>query len=246
VRSRKVTASDLRIATAGWSIPAKVADRFPADGSGLQRYSARFTGVEINSTFYRSHRRSTFERWAETTPDGFRFSVKAPKTITHERRLVACESLLDAFLEEVGALGGKLGPVLVQLPPSLKFDAAVAEAFLAALRERWEGSVALEPRHASWFEADAEALLVRRRIARVAADPAKAPGAAEPGGWPGLLYWRLHGSPRMYWSAYESDVLETLAARLIVRPSHAWCVFDNTTSGAAAEDALKLQDLVGR
>ena len=106
-----------------------------------------------------------------------------------------------------------------------------------------EGPVACEPRHPTWFEADAEALLRAHRIARVAADPARVPAAAEPGGWPALAYWRLHGSPQMYWSSYEPATLDALAARLADAVSEPWCVFDNTTSGAAAANAL---DLAGR
>jgi len=110
------------IGTAGWSIPAPMAGSFPASGSQLERYSARMTCVEINSSFYRPHRRKTYERWAAGTPYGFRFSAKLPKTITHEHRLADCGKLLDAFLDEAFGLGEKLAVLLVQLPPGLGFD----------------------------------------------------------------------------------------------------------------------------
>ena len=97
-------------------------------------------------------------------------------------------------------LGAKLAVVLAQLPPSFAFDEPVAVAFFAVLRARFAGHVAFEPRHASWFTPDAESLLLDHRIARVAADPAPAPAAAEPGGWSGLTYFRLHGSPRRYFN----------------------------------------------
>jgi uncharacterized protein YecE (DUF72 family) len=235
-----------RIGTAGWSIPRAVADRFPAEGTGLERYAARFDAAEINSTFYRSHRPGTLARWAAATPDGFRFAVKAPKTVTHEARLVGCEPLLERFFGEIAELGGKLGPVLVQLPPSLAFDVQVATGFFAALRARFGGAVACEPRHPSWFETDAEAAMADARMARVAADPARVPAAAEPGGWTGLRYWRLHGSPAMYRSSYDEAWLEALAPQLLASGGEAWCVFDNTTLGAAAANALHLRERMQR
>ena len=233
--------AERRIGTAGWTIPKAVADRFPAEGSALERYSARFSCAEINSSFHRSHRESTWTRWAESVPDGFAFSAKLPKEITHRRRLVDCEPLIAQALAEMRRLGRKLRVLLVQLPPSLAFDAAVAEDFLVALRREWEGSVAFEPRHASWFGAEAEALLVGHRIARVAADPPPAPGAERPGGWSGLVYYRLHGSPAKYRSSYADGRLEAIAGQLITAgDAPAWCIFDNTASGAATADALKL------
>ncbi|HEY8571034.1 DUF72 domain-containing protein [Phenylobacterium sp.] len=230
----------IRVGTAGWAAPRTVRDRFPEAESGLARYAGRFDCAEINSTFYRSHKPSTYARWVEQTPDGFRFALKIPKTITHERRLADSDDLLEAFLAEAALLGDKLGPLLVQLPPSAALDSPTAEAFFRSFRSRFDGAVACEPRHPTWFEADAEALLREHRIARVAADPARVPAAAEPGGWDGLKYWRLHGSPRMYWSSYEPAWLAELAARLRAAPAEAWCIFDNTTSGAAAANALDL------
>jgi uncharacterized protein YecE (DUF72 family) len=234
-----------RIGTAGWSIPRAVVDRFPAEGTGLERYAARFDAAEINSTFYRSHRPGTLAKWAAAAPEGFRFAVKAPKAVTHEARLEGCGELLARFLEETAELGGKRGPVLVQLPPKLAFEPAVAGAFFDDLRARYVGPVALEPRHESWFKAEADALLVSAEVARVAADPVRAPSADEPGGWGGLNYWRLHGSPRVYFDSYGPEALARLAQALRAALAEAWCVFDNTASGAAAATGLELQALLG-
>ena len=112
--------------------------------------------MEINSSFYRPHKPATYTKWAGSVPDNFRFAVKVPKEATHARRLVDTEDVLDRFLPEATALGEKLGPLLVQLPPSLAFDADVADTFFAALRERFDGHVVLEPRHPTWFEGKAE------------------------------------------------------------------------------------------
>jgi uncharacterized protein YecE (DUF72 family) len=207
------------------------------------RYAARLPAAEINSSFYRPHRPASYARWAASVGPAFRFSVKVPRAITHDHRLADAEPLLDAFLAGVAALGPALGCLLVQLPPSLAFDPAVADRFLAALRARHDGPVALEPRHATWFDAPAEERLVAWRVGRVAADPARVPAAAEPGGWPGTVYYRLHGSPRTYYSSYEPPYLDALAERLAVAAdAPAWCVFDNTASGAATTNALALLD----
>jgi uncharacterized protein YecE (DUF72 family) len=235
----------VRVGTAGWTIPRLVADEFPAEGTGLERYAARFSAAEINSTFYRSHKPSTWARWREATPADFRFAAKVPKAITHGAKLARCEALLDAFVEEVTrGLGEKLGPLLVQLPPSLAFDAEVAGAFVAAMRQRSKHSIVCEPRHASWFEPDADALLIGHQVARAAADPARHPNAAIPGGWRGLAYWRLHGSPRMYYSSYDDAFLAELAGAVRAHEGEAWVIFDNTTTGAAAANALHLSRML--
>lgn len=233
----------IRIGTAGWGIHASYAHLFPSAGTHLERYAAVMNAVEINSSFYRPHQRSTYERWAASTPASFRFAVKVPKAATHESRLKDTAAILDRFLDEVAGLGAKLGPLLIQLPPSLPFDASVAAAFFSDLRARHAGHLACEPRHASWFTSAADALLAEHRVVRVAADPpAGAPAAAKPGGWPGLVYRRLHGAPRIYYSNYDSAVLEAIAGDLAARAdqAEAWCIFDNTAAFAALDNALSL------
>ena len=237
--------STLHVGCAGWALPRAVQPAFPSEGTHLQRYAARFTAVEINSSFHRPHTPTTYARWAASVPDHFRFSVKTPKAITHERRLTDAESLLGEFLAQVSALGEKLGSLLIQLPPSLALDLATAESFLVSLRGRHTGAVALEPRHPSWFNEEAAGLLEAHRIARVAADPARVPAAGEPGGWAGTVYYRLHGSPRTYYSAYDEAYLRGLAVRLEEAAAGAddvWCIFDNTAMGAATGNALTLLD----
>lgn len=237
------TATGPWIGCAGWAIPRTSSAAFQPEGSHLQRYAGRLTGVEINSSFYRPHKPTTYAKWAAAAPAGFRFAVKVPKEITHDRRLRASEEVIDRFLGEAGALGASLGPLLVQLPPSLALEPAVAEGFFAALRRRHDGSIVCEPRHPSWFTEPGERLLRAFRVARVAADPAPVPAAARPGGWGGLVYYRLHGSPVMYRSGYSGGYLDALALRLRrhLRDRQAvWCVFDNTAEGAATADALGL------
>ena len=106
-----------RIGVAGWSIASSVVSDFDAVGSHLERYARRFNAVEINSCFHRPHRASTYARWAANVGPDFRFAVKTPKTITHERRLRDCSDPIAAFAEQVAGVGDKRGPALVQLPP---------------------------------------------------------------------------------------------------------------------------------
>lgn len=234
------------IGTAGWAIPRAVADAFDTEGSSLRRYASRLGGAEINSTFYRSHRPSTYARWAADTPDGFLFAVKAPKAMTHEARLKVEDQALAAFVGEIAPLGARLGPILVQLPPSLAFEKDVAERFFLSLRSSFDGPVACEPRHGSWFEDRADDLLDRWRVARVAADPPRHPLDRAPGGWRGLAYWRWHGAPRPYYSSYGEAELSSLARDIEASgAAQRWCVFDNTASGAAAANALSLAAAMG-
>lgn len=235
----------VRIGCAGWSLPSAHRAAFGEGESQLARYATRLSAVEINSSFYRPHRRQTYERWAAGTPADFAFSVKLPKTITHELRLAAAMPAFDPFLEQAQGLGPKLRCLLVQLPPSLSFDSRLVGRFGAQLRRRFSGTVAVEPRHASWFTPEADALLARFEFARVLADPVRHGAGAAPGGWPRALYLRLHGSPRVYWSRYDDALLEALAARLSLAVGDAddcWCIFDNTAAGAAVGDALRLVD----
>jgi uncharacterized protein YecE (DUF72 family) len=235
----------IRVGTAGWSIPRASQQRFAGPGTHLRRYASVLSCVEINSSFHRSHTLMTYARWAASTPPGFRFSLKVPRVITHDQQLRRARAPLERFLEETSALGRKRGPLLVQLPPSLAFDKRVAARFFDLLRARHAGPVVCEPRHPSWFQRDAGMLLARVEVARVAADPAPAPDAAAPGGWPGLAYYRLHGSPRMYWSPYGTAYLEALARTLRANASReVWCVFDNTAAGAALENAWELYTLL--
>jgi uncharacterized protein YecE (DUF72 family) len=232
----------IRIGTAGWAIPRQFADHFPQDGSGLERYAARFAAVEINSTFHRSHKPSTFTRWAAAVPSDFRFAVKLPKTISHELRLVGTGDLLRRFWEETRNLGVNLGPLLLQLPPSLAYERAIVEPFFELLRASTDHPLVCEPRHPTWFGVEADGLLATYAVARAAADPARVPAAGVTGGYPNFAYYRLHGAPRRYYSAYDSAFLARLAAAIRrTRTQEIWCIFDNTVSGAATANALAMQ-----
>jgi uncharacterized protein YecE (DUF72 family)/ribosomal protein S18 acetylase RimI-like enzyme len=235
--------ANVMIGCAGWALGPGARAEFPSEGTHIQRYAAVFPAVEINSSFYRPHRVATYAKWAASVPESFRFAVKIPKTITHTQRLVDAEGLVETFLGEVSGLRDKLGALLVQLPPSLELDLKVAERFFADFRRKHSGDVFLEPRHKTWFTADADRLLQDAKVGRVAADPAVVPAAAEPAGATDKVYFRLHGSPQVYYSAYADEYLDELAIRLREYRDAgvaAWCIFDNTARGEAIRNSLDL------
>ena len=231
-----------RVGCAGWSLSRHDAPSFPAEGSHLERYAAVFTATEINSSFYREHKAQTYARWADATPDGFQFSVKMPRSVTHDRRLVGAEEELARFAEQISALGTKLAWVLVQLPPKLEFNAALADGFFDAVARLVPCPVACEARHASWFGVEASELLAGRGITRVTADP-PARGVTTHVPTTDAYYVRLHGSPRVYYSSYSDEYIAQLAAAMVAHAraaGPAWCIFDNTAGQVAVGNGLDL------
>jgi uncharacterized protein YecE (DUF72 family) len=237
-------AADIRVGTAGWSIPRAAASRFDSAGTYLERYSRRFDCAEINSSFHRPHAATTYAKWRASTPPGFRFAVKIPRAITHDLKLQRAREPFITFLAQTDGLAEKRGPLLLQLPPSLNFDGPVVTRFLNMVRRVYAGPMVCEPRHATWFSPLVESLLERYRVSRVAADPPPVPEATTPAGWTGVTYFRLHGSPRTYWSRYDENAIAGLAAAVgrIATAEQVWCVFDNTASGAAIENAWELRE----
>ena len=199
--------ADIRVGTAGWSIPRAAAVRFDLSGTHLERYSRQLDCAEINSSFHRPHPATTYAKWRDSTPPSFRFAVKIPRVITHELKLRDAQEPFVTFLAQTDGLAEKRGPLLLQLPPSLSFDASVVTAFVAGVREVYDGPLVCEPRHATWFSPSVTSLLGRYRISRVAADPPPVPDAAAPAGWARVVYYRLHGSPRTYWSRYDENAI---------------------------------------
>jgi len=163
------------IGTSGYNYPewrgTFYPEKFPAPKM-LPYYAARFSTVEINYTFYRLPNEKMVAAWSAATPPGFRITLKAPKRITHDRRLKDCASLLQAFCGVAGTLGEKLGVLLFQLGPTTKCDLAVFDAFLADLPPG--ARAAFEFRHASWLNDEVYARLRARNLALCIADSEKA------------------------------------------------------------------------
>jgi uncharacterized protein YecE (DUF72 family) len=231
------------IGTAGWNIRKDYVPLFPGQGSHLERYAQSFNAVEINSSFYKEHNPVTYARWAAAVPPEFRFSVKLSRYFTHEKKLAETGERLRSTLLAVAELGPKFGVLLVQLPPSLKFEARTAEKFFGDLRALYEGPLAIEPRHLTWTDERALNLLERERICKVLADPEPCP-LSQPF-VSDLIYYRLHGSPEIYRSNYECERLNKIESEMrnaaqTAAVSQTWCIFDNTTFGYATVNAYDL------
>lgn len=228
---------------AGWSLPKAQAASFPVEGSHLERYAAVFPAVEINSSFYRPHKPATYAKWAACVPDDFRFAVKVPRAITHDARMENVEQGLVQFAREAGELGDKLGCLLVQLPPKFGFVDEPARLFFRQLHDIFGRAIAFEARHPSWFSEAATELLVDSGVVRVIADPAAGqPGPHVPTS-SDTLYVRLHGTPRIYYSAYPPEFVEAVRrtlARHAAAGKTCWCIFDNTAAFEAVPNALQL------
>lgn len=192
---------------------------------------------------------SIASRYAEAFPRDGQASLCRPFRRRRDQQLIlpgaSPGDLIATWLEEISGLGEKLAVLLVQLPPQLAFDASVAEPFFAMLTSATPARATCEPRRPSWFELVPDALLGRLKVARVAADPARVPVAARPGGWRGFAYWRLHGSPLSYRSAYDSIRLDDYADAIrneTPAAGEAWCIFDNTAAMAAVGNAFALAE----
>jgi uncharacterized protein YecE (DUF72 family) len=237
----------LRVGTAAWTLPKEALGFFPAEGTHLERYSKVLNSVEINSSFYRHHKAVTYKKWSDSVPKDFKFSVKLSKIFTHQQELKVDPKELEPVLGAIGELGEKWEALLVQLPPSLAFDEGSAEKFFTAVRRQFSGLLALEPRHETWVSDPALALQKRFSLTHVHADPSPLPVSMAGDRRPlGSAYFRLHGSPEIYKSNYETHRLEkfyTEIAKVKDLGFSAWCIFDNTTFGFATLNALEFMGL---
>ena len=162
------------IGTSGYNYPEWKGSFYPSDlpaSKMLPYYAERFSTVEINYSFYRLTNEKTLEGWAKATPDGFTFTLKAPRRITHDARLRECEELLDVFCARARILGPKLGVLLFQLPPYFRKDVSLLDAFLDAMPPDIRAT--FEFRHESWKPEDVFARLRARNIALCIADSEK-------------------------------------------------------------------------
>jgi uncharacterized protein YecE (DUF72 family) len=171
----------VRVGCATWSIPQPGAVQFAGAGSHLQRYSQVLNCSEINSSFRRVHRAATWQRWASSVPPNFRFSVKMSRAITHDAKLKCSREVVMEFVQQIRSLNGRLGPLLLQTPPSLEFETKYVSNFFSLLRECYGGDVVCEPRHSSWFTDRADNCLKDFLVARVAAESTMRAGGRKSG-----------------------------------------------------------------
>jgi uncharacterized protein YecE (DUF72 family) len=203
----------------------------------LEHYAERFETVESNNAFYRLPERSTFESWAQRTPPGFVWAVKMSRYLTHIKRLADPSEPVQRFLERAQGLGPKLGPVLLQLPPTLKADLARLDEVLLLLTPQVR--VAVEFRHDTWFTAETRALLEQRGAALCLADRGSKPVTplwrTAPWG-----YVRWHQGRAAPEPCYGETALRSWAARVAELWSgeeDVFCFFNNDPLGCALRDA---------
>lgn len=233
----------VRIGISGWSYADWRGGAFYPKGlpqrKELSFVAGQFNSIEVNGTFYGPQKPATFERWRNETPEGFVFSIKGPRQITHYKRLRDIDEDLRQFLEGgILELGPKLGPILWQLPPSQTFDTELFDAFFGKLPRSQRHAV--EIRNETFRSPDFIELLRCHNIALVCADTVK---------WPFLtdvtadfVYCRLHGGEKLYVSGYSDEALDGWAARVRnwSQGHDVFVYFDNTAKLRAPLDAKAL------
>jgi uncharacterized protein YecE (DUF72 family) len=240
----------IHIGTSGWSYK-HWKERFytagvkPADY--LRFYSQQFDCTEITASFYRMPTPETVEKWAATVPDDFRFCPKLSRYLTHIKRLREPEEPMERFFTAFSSMSKKLGPVLAQLPPNMKYDPERADHFFTLLSTRYSAhTFVLEVRHTSWLENDALDAMARHGIGLVVSQsgvgfPYSEMVTAQ------IVYLRFHGPAELYASPYSEEMLREYAQRILCwrEEGHSvWAFFNNDIHGYAVQDARRLRALL--
>jgi uncharacterized protein YecE (DUF72 family) len=238
----------LLVGTSGWQYDHWRRRFYPREvpvARWLEFYAERFATVESNAAFYRLPERETFETWADRTPPDFVMAVKMSRYLTHIRRLSDPEEPVKRLLSRAKGLGGKLGPVLLQLPPTLRADTGLLRAALESFPR--DCAVAVEPRHESWWTQGVRGLLESAGAALCLADragPVTPLWRTAPWG-----YIRLHGGrarpPSCYGRTALASWIERIADRWS-RESEVYVYFNNDGWGCAPRDASVLAHLGAR
>ncbi len=233
------------VGTSGWNYPHWRKVFYPADLSSrdwLPFYAQKLLAVEVNYSFYRLPKSSTYRRWYDQTPPDFVFSLKASRFITHIKRLKGAKGPLGNFLENAEILEEKCGPIFFQLPPSFSADLRRLEEFLKLLPKG--GRFAFEFRHPAWFEKETFSLLRKYNAALIYADTPRYPCAEVQ--TTDFFYLRLHGHEVLYASKYSTSQLREYAEKVKVwrKKGDVFVFFDNDARGFAVQNALELKKLV--
>lgn len=242
----------LRVGTSGWSYKHWSGLFYPEEvkpAKYLEYYITQFDCVELNASFYRLPNIKTVQGWARRTPASFRFCAKMSRFITHQKKLVDAAESIERLLAVFDSLRDRLGPFLVQLPPSLRFDFSIADPFLHLLAShRNIGDFALEARHDSWFTPESISLLRHYGIAGVMADS----GGRFPGSevvTNSIVYLRFHGPEGRYHFSYTTDALMTYARKImgwLAEGRQVWAFFNNDFDGHAVRNAQQMKALIER
>ncbi len=238
----KSSVATATVGTSGWHYSDWRGRFYPPDlkpEKWLDYYARQFSSVEINNSFYRLPSETALVKWRADTPNGFVFALKGSRLITHYRKLRSVEDVLDLFYRRVRILGDKLGPVLYQLPPSLRFDPGLLRDFLALLPS--DVKHAVEFRHDSWFNEATYASLSDGHVAfcvfHLAGMPCPRAVTAP------LAYVRFHGAGGKYWGNYTSGFLDDWAqwiTNLTSQGHQVFVYFNNDMDAAAVDDASAL------
>jgi uncharacterized protein YecE (DUF72 family) len=238
----------VRIGCSGWIYRHWRGDFYPdklAQRLWFEHYAATFETVELNTSFYHLPKAETFAKWRDQAPAGFRYAVKAPRFITHMKKLKDCAEPVDEFLTRARHLGPALGPILYQLPPRWAFNRERLEEFLDWLPS--DLTHVFEFREKSWLTEDVLALLDTRGVSFCAHD---IPAGATPRWASGpIAYVRFHGGVGKYWGRYSDDALLSWADWIVAHANSGrdvWCYFNNDIGGAAIHDALTLRSMVNQ
>lgn len=209
----------------------------------FEYYAQHFNTLEINNTFYKFPEQKLFDNWYDKALPDFSFSVKVPQIITHHQKFRETEKLLQDFYSIAReGLKEKLGPILFQLPPSLKYDEGFLQNILGQMDVRYKNVI--EFRHISWWRKEVFTAMQNTQVVFCGVS------------YPGLIneavtnlplsYYRFHGVPKLYYSPYDESFLQRIAEQIAGSAvTEAYIYFNNTASGAAIENAKNLQYLVG-
>jgi uncharacterized protein YecE (DUF72 family) len=233
------------VGTSGWQYYHWKGKFYPEDLPSkdfLKFYSKYFNTVEVNTSFYHFTKKSTFEKWKKEINKNFLFSIKLHRLFTHFRKLKLNKDdkrILKETIEIYKVLGKNLGPILIQLPPSLKKDLKVLEKFLKNFKNL---ELAIEFRHKSWLDKETYNFLKKKNVAFVISDSPR---------WPtdivktaDFVYIRFHGKPKLFASKYEKEELQRYAKEIKkLKPKTLFAYFNNDAEGYAVEDALEFQKL---
>jgi uncharacterized protein YecE (DUF72 family) len=252
----------LRIGCSGWNYASWKGRFYPGELAAarwLRFYADVFDTVEVNNTFYRLPEASTFEAWRTQTPERFLMAVKASRFLTHMKRLRDPDEPIARLFSRASHLGGRLGPVLYQLPASFHRDLPRLDAFLSRLPRRFTDVPdtafslpirlhhVMELRHPSWFVQETWELLNRHGVGLCLHDKAGST-IVEPVVGP-LCYVRFHGTSGHYRGSYSARALDAWAARLVEQQQegrHVFAYFNNDPDAVATQNARALRTLVAR
>jgi uncharacterized protein YecE (DUF72 family) len=241
----------LHIGTSGWSYSDWVGIIYPEKTKStdfLKHYAQHFDCTEINSSFYNVPKRQYVEKWMNETPEHFLFCPKIYRGVTHFRKLKNTEELLLRYWAQWEGFEHRLGPFLIQLPPSQKFDAETVEEFYRTLRAGPSLRYAIEPRHVSWFSDESLLLMGEYDISFAIGDSGKRFPYFETA-TNSTVFIRFHGRKILYATLYTDRELRLFAKKIagwLIEGLEVWVFFNNTMFGFAIENAKKLNGMVCR